>query len=114
METKNKEFTGIDIPETITDPEEREYFEQIEKVISIAAKKQLPILCLSAYNDLSRSFISAQGCKHCLTKMIKGMLDKEPGMFDVIMGGIALHMAEKCSADIKMVEYARKNTPTGN
>lgn len=111
---KENDTKRIEIPESIVDPQEREYFELMEKALSIAVEKKLPILCLTAYDDTSKALISTQGCPHCITKLISKLLDKEPQMFDIIMGAVAGHVIGKSSKDRKIVEYARKNSTGGN
>ena len=115
MEEFNKDnLDALNVPDTITDPDERAYFEHLHSAIKIAAKKNLPFMILTAYDDIGKAFLSAQGCKICISKLIKELIDREPDMLNVIMGGVATHLIGKDSQDKASIEYAKKNTPTGN
>lgn len=114
MATNNNIPTELKVPESITDPDEREYFELLYGAIRIAAKKGLPFMILTAYDNIENCFLTAAGCKHCITNLIKEMLDKQPDILNVIMGGISMHLMEKQSQDIQIINNAKKNTPAGN
>lgn len=114
METNNNISDELKVPDSVTDPDEKEYFEHLYSAIKIAAQKGLPFMILTAYDDIEKAFLSAAGCKHCITKLIKELLDKQPDILDVIMGGVATHLMNKTSADKQIIDHAKKNTPEGN
>ncbi|MBK5721320.1 hypothetical protein JGH11_10595 [Dysgonomonas sp. Marseille-P4677] len=115
METNNNEILEqLKVPESITDPDEKEYIEHIYGAIKIAAKKNLPFMILTAYDDMGKAFLSAAGCKHCITKLITELLNKQPDILNVVLEAVAAHMMNKDTKDKQIANYAKKNTPTGN
>lgn len=111
---KANNYVQLTIPESITDPEEREYFELMYKALEIAREKTLPLLCLTAYSDMNKAFLATQGCKACVSKLILALLEQDPDMLNVIMGGIAVHLMNKSTQDRMITEYAKKNDSAGN
>jgi len=115
METNNDNFLNeLKVPDSVTDPDERAYFEHLYEAIKIAHKKNLPFVILTAYDDIGKAFLSAQGCKHCISKLVKELLDREPDMLGVFMGAIAPHLIDKKFKNNKDIELAQKQTPQGN
>ncbi|MDR1716359.1 MAG: hypothetical protein LBS20_10980 [Prevotella sp.] len=114
METNDNNLDELKVPESITDPDEREYFEYLCSAVKIAAKKGLPFMFLTAYNSIGNAFLSTAGCKKCMATLIKELLDKHPDMFGVIMGGVTMHLIEKSPNVKQITDHAKKNTPAGN
>jgi len=116
METENKEqeTPGINIPQSITDPAEKEYFELIEKAINIGIEKQLPFLFLSAYSDISKALIAAQGCPNCISKMITNLLVFNPELYVPIIVGVGNYMKKKDNVEYTLGNNAKKDTSRGN
>lgn len=116
---EEKEFTGINIPSDITDPEVIEYFRLINEVFKKAFDKKLPILLLAEL-DSSNGITSAMGCPHCISKCITRFLDSHPKAMDIMMNGLVEHMINKhkesnpLSVIEQLVRDAKKNTAAGN
>jgi|GEM_PF-4001425 len=117
METN--EFTGIDIPEEITDPEIIEYMKHLNEVLKIAYRKKIPVLYLAEV-DSSNGFTLAMGCTHCISKCITRFLNSYPKAMDIVMTGVVEHIIDKkmpsdfSSTIEQLVRDAKKNAPAGN
>jgi hypothetical protein len=122
-----KDFTGFSISDEITDPEEREFLELVNKVIMLSLKKGYTLALLARINEES-DVTAIMGCSHCVDFLL-GKVIKETHQFrDLLMNAIIRSMIEtmpdelknkqdtagKGSAIEQLVNHAKKNSPAGN
>lgn len=118
---EENEFTGIPIPEEITDPEIREYIGYINEALSIAYKKKLPVLFLAEFTS-NTGLSVAMGCPCCIAQCITRFLDKDSRGMGIVTDGVVRHMINKQNASgatgssfiEQLVRDAKKNTSAGN
>lgn len=117
---EKNEFKGIDIPEQITDPEDREFFALLRKAQEIAIKKEVPFLVHTILLSSKTSISLAVGCPHCISIILKVAMEKDPKLLDILMKAVSMHMIDKLGNPGKgpgieqLIDYAKKNTPAGN
>ncbi|GAB6120984.1 hypothetical protein [Dysgonomonas termitidis] len=123
METK--EFEGIDIPEQITDPEEREVFALLKKAQNLMDKKHVGYALLVLFDE-SKIAISFQGdCQNCLERIIRKVLQIDNKFISIVIKALSMYFFDKAhnstdntdSDDAKvqeLIRHAFKNDPAGN
>lgn len=112
---KKQIFTDIEIPESITDPDLKEYINLLSAAFRIASEKDLPVFFLTEFDSESGASV-LMGCPHCASNCIRRLLDKEPRVMDVLMNAIIGHKltGDQQDKDKEIISHARKNSPTGN
>lgn len=109
-----REFTGIDIPNTVTDPEEREFVELLNRITALAIKKEWSVMLLACSEGGKKEISVFEGCAHCISLLLKKTLDKSAGLLQILMMAIIPHLKDKQSAEGNLIGIAKKNTPAGN
>lgn len=111
---EEKEFEGIEIPEKITDPEERELFALLRKAQNIAIKKDIAFLVhtisLSAHTAISL----AAGCPHCISIILNKALENDPKLSGILMDALRRNQRNECNSLEQLINHAKKNPSAGN
>ncbi|MDR1718025.1 MAG: hypothetical protein LBS20_19485 [Prevotella sp.] len=122
---EEKEFTGIDIPESITDPEEREVFALLKKAQNLMDKKHVGYALLVLFDE-SKTGISFQGgCANCLERIIRTVFNVDNKFLSIVIKALSMHFFDKAhnstdntdSDDAKvqeLIRHAFKNDPASN
>ncbi|MDR1716518.1 MAG: hypothetical protein LBS20_11810 [Prevotella sp.] len=117
---KEKEFTGIDVPERITDPEDRELFIHLIKAQEIAVKKDLPFLAHTLLLSSKASISLAIGCPHCIAIILQVAMETDPKLVEILLKAVTGYIVDKSGAPDEnstlesLINHARKNDPAGN
>lgn len=124
---EEKEFTGFSIPDGITDPEEREFLELVNRVIMLSLKKGYT-LTLLARIDKDNDVCAVMGCGHCVKHLLGKVMEKTPQFRNLLMSAIMRNMTEKTMDELKskhdtagkdfiteqLIIHAKKNNSAGN
>lgn len=124
---EENEFTGMKIPEGITDPEEREFLELVNRAVTLALKKGYALAIL-ARMDEKNDVTAVMGCGHCIEFLLCKVMEKTPQFRNILMGAIISNMMKNLPDELKnkqdvpgkgpgieqLIDYAKKNTPAGN
>ncbi|MDR1883713.1 MAG: hypothetical protein LBR26_13155 [Prevotella sp.] len=114
---EKEKFNRIDIPDQITDPEERKLIELMDRVVNLSQKKGWTIMLMACspdndrYDDDKRHVSIITGCDHCVANLIKGTLNHAPELADTLMSGVVSHLA---GINNQILDHAKKITPAGN
>lgn len=117
------EFTGFSIPDDITDPEEREFLELVNRITMLAHKKEYTLMLLTRIDE-SKDTTIVMGCLHCIELLLGKIMEKTPQFVPVLLSAIIRSNlneqenkqdpANQDSGIKQLVDYAKKNTPAGN
>lgn len=120
---EKNEFTGFSIPDDITDPEEREFLELVNRITTLAHKKEYTLMLLTRINE-SKDTTIVMGCLHCIEVLLDKIMKKTPQFMHVLLSAIIRsnlnEQEEKQDTPGKdpgikqLIDYAKKNTPAGN
>lgn len=111
---EEKELSGINNPDYVTDPDEREFLKAVDKISEIAARKKWAVMLLARVEEKGQGISVLEGCAHCVSVVLKNKLDKFPELLQVLLPAIAAHMAERQYSENEIASLAKRNTPAGN
>jgi len=113
-EKAKKEFTPIEVPNSMADKEEKELVELINKVTELAIKKGWSLILMTCSKERKHNISIFEGCAHCLSIILKKSLDQTSELLQMLLHAIATHMQGIEFEEENIIRFAKKNTPQGN